>query len=514
MSNIAGGSPEFDFVPTNEEQNRDTDVLNSLVNYYLNCNKFDLLAQQWVREMILYGNGIIHVEWEGDKPKITVVPLGNFFVDPAATNMDNARYAGHDFFADKRELKKMTVYDPESDSFELRYDPKVLDELGNFDQSTDDFKNDKQAKDMFKGSTYGEEASSKQIRVTRIYDKLEGKIIEIGNGREIIYEEETYLQKSEVIKKGAVDGEGIPIEPDKKSNAIKPFLPYAVLRDYTDPSLFFAKGEVEVILASQSSLDDLENMDMDVLAITAAPMGQVDPQFKDLIPDIVTEPGYVLPIPRAAFQWLDPPVINGDLDSKKVEVSERMRRATAADEVVQGASQQQGRITATEVTSQLNQATQRFSTKVQNLESEGYAQLGSILFKFIQIFVDTKMAVRIAGPDGINFKDYDPWEFTGDYEPHVKLESTIKKHKLEQGMKLNQAYQVMMGNPAFDQKAISQWVVKQIDPEITDKQLGELMAPTPPPMGMPMSPTMAPGAAPPPMSPDQAMPIAPPAPGM
>lgn len=78
-------------------------------------------------------------------------------------------------------------------------------------------------------------------------------------------------------------------------------------------------------------------------------------------------------------------------------IKEEMRRATAADEVIQGVSQDKGRITATEIQAQMNQASRRFSTKLTNLEDEGYAQLGRIIFKMVQIFVDQKIAVRMAG---------------------------------------------------------------------------------------------------------------------
>lgn len=487
--------PRFEYVPTNVEQNADTKVLNELTEYWMDCNNMGIKNQQWVREMILYGTGVLHVSWHDNKPKIENIPLRDFFVDPSATTMENAQYVGHRYLADKDDLRKMEVYDPVQDKMVPRY--KNLDKAGEMPTTKDDSTSgsDKAFKEQFTGSPYGDQAYSKQIEVIRIYDVKNGRMIEIGNRTEFIYNEPTPYQRvgGEVEFEMEVDGQ---LQMGKKKlDDIDPFAPYAVLRGTIDTSLFYGAGQVEVILDRQETLNDWEAMDMDIASIIAMPMYTLDPQYADLAGEIEAIPGAVLPVPRNAISQMDRPSLGVDLESKKYQVQEQMRRATAADEVIQGSSQQKGRVTATEVQSQLNQASQRFSTFLTNLESEGYAQLAKIVFKMAQIFLTQEQAIRIVGPEGVEFKSYNPEEYDGEYDVNVKLETTLQKEELEHGQKMNQLYQMMVNNPVFDQVAINRYIIKQENPEISDEELNSLFAQpqmpagAPPMAGMPMDGT-------------------------
>ena len=486
VANIAGGNPSVDYLPTNEEQRRDVEVLNGIFDYVMECNNMAIKQQQWVRESILYGTGVLHVSWDGKKPVIDNIAIRDFFVDPAARNVKEASYMGHRYLIDKDKLKKAKIFDPEKNKYVPRY--SNLDKIGERSDHEGEAGTDKEYKELFSGSTYANMADQKQVEVIRIYDVKNARLIEIANRQAIIFNEPTPYQKpeTEVEVDVEIPSQDPSMPPQmtketKKIPAIEPFAPYAVLRNVVDPSLFYGSGDVEIIVDLQERLNDWEAIDMDVAAITAMPMFWVDPQFRDIAAEIEVAPGAVYPIPRNAIGQIDRPVLGVDIMAKKQEIMQQMRSATAADEAVQGVSSAKNRVTATEVQSQLNQATQRFSTKVTNFESEGYAQLASIIYKMYQLFVSTEQVVRIVGPQGVAFKDYDPYEFNGDYEPHVKLETTVNQMKLEEGQKMNQLYQIMAMNPAYDQKAISQWMVKKIDPNISDKELQGLMAPEVPP---------------------------------
>jgi hypothetical protein len=211
-------------------------------------------------------------------------------------------------------------------------------------------------------------------------------------------------------------------------------------------------------------------MDLDNASYANNIMWQIDPQYQDLMPDITAAPGLVVPIPQGALKPIERPSMTQDLDATKAEIVQQMRRATAADEVIQGVSQDQGRVTATEVSTQLAQSHMRFSTKINNLESEGFAQLADILLKSCQIFIGQEQAVRILGEEGVRWKDFDPNEYTGDYEPHVKLETTIKQMKLEEGQKLNQMYQLIISNPNINQKAALRFVFEHLGADEEDIQ--------------------------------------------
>lgn len=488
VANIAGGDTEFSFFSTNEEQSRDTEVINNMTGFYMSGNRMKLKSQEWVRDMLLYGTGILGLSWENGAPVVTNIPLRDFFVDPTSTGLvqtiNPAEYAGHEYLANKKALERMEIYDADEDNWIPRY--KNLDKLGPMPSKHGDGDTkggDKAFKDMFTGSTLGDKASEDQIHVFVLHHLPTGRIYEVGNKKEFIYDKPTWCQREEITRLAWVDDPETnkPIQIEQKLDKIDPFLPYAVLRDYIDTSQFYAEGEMAVIIHDAELLNDLESMDIDNNAYQNTPMYWIDPQYADLAPELETIPGAVYPIPRNAMGALERPQLSGDLDLKKQRIVERMRRATAADEQVQGGSTGNSRTTATEVTTQITQAQRRFSTKIANLEDEGYAQLASLIFKVIQIFVTKKTAVRIVGKNGVVFKDFDPWEYNGEYEARAKLSSTIDREKQEVGMKMNQVFQLFTGDPNFNQVEVKRWMAQFIDPDLTDEKFNSMLAPAVPP---------------------------------
>lgn len=485
VANIAGGAPRFEYIPTNEEQAADTKVLSELMNYYWDCNHMGTKAQSWVRDSILYGTGILHVTWDAKRniPQIDNVPLRDFFIDPTATTLENARFAGFRYLADRETLKKIMVVDPETGEKVRKY--KNLDLLNGADlpgNNADEM--DKSNKEHLLGSTLGTN-DARQIEVVLMYymDEGEEKLVEIANRTTIIREVDTPYQMEERVQDVEVTGpDGMPQTVPKTIEPIAPFLPFAVLRNVIDSSLFYATGDVEVIMDRQETLNDVENLDMDNFHYINNVMWRIDPAYEDMAAEIESTPGIVIPIPRNALEPIEKPTISTDMDNKKQEIKDEMRRATAADEIMQGV-QAGARTTATEISAVTTQAMARFKTKVTNLESEGFAQLGSVLFKMSQIFIDQKTVVRIVGPEGTSFKDFDPFEYSGYYEPHVKLDSTVKQQKEERGMKDNQLFQLIVNNPVVNQQEAIRMIAKHLD--ANDEDINRLLTPPQQPMATP-----------------------------
>lgn len=493
VANIAGGDTNFHFIRTNEEQIDDTEVLNAMTDFHLATNQIGLKKQEWVREMLLYGTGILHVTWRDGKPYIENIPLRDFYVDANASAMTSsgrpiARYSGYQYLTSKTALKAAEVYDAQKNAMVPKY--KNLDYLGLVPAGDQDGLGkfmDKVFKDMFQGSTLGADAMADQVMVILMYDLDSGRLVEIGNGKQFIYYDEIPYHRDEQTKQEQImvpdpnDPTGdtmITKTVTRKLDEIEAFMPFAVLRDYVDTSLFYGEGEMAVLMDRIEMLNDLEAMDTDNIAYQNTPMYTIDPQFADLAPDIETTPGAVYPIPKGAISPMERPQLGQDLDIKKDRVIAQMRSASAADEAVQGVGQGGSRTTATEVTTQMNQAQNRFATKINNLQDEGFAQLGQILFKMYQIFVTEKQAIRIVGPNGIYFKDYDPWDYNGEYQANVELDSTIQRHDMEQGQKQEQLFQQLQEDPngIFDPKEVKRFIVQHIDPKMTDEKFNKMLS--------------------------------------
>lgn len=490
-ANVFGGRPKFNFIPQREEQKQDTEVLNNLVDYFWQCNDMTQKMANWGDDMITYGNGIMMASWEGDIVQYTNVPLSDFFVDPTATHMNKPgtagypKYAGYRFLTSKEELKNRKIVNPDTGEMEFLY--KNLDQIGNKNENDFD-RTDKQDKEHMMGSTLADDdAKNRQVEVIVYYTRK--KKILIANRNTIIYDGENPYHREATTKKVTMDMDGMPMETTVDIPEIKGFLPFAILRNYVDTSLFFAKGDVEVILPRQEALNDVSSQKHDALTYALNPMWQIDPQYKHLAEQLESVPGAVFPIPQGALQAIERQVVGPEADVEMNRIQGEMRRATAADEVIQGASQQQGRITATEVQTQVAQSTQRTGTKATTIENEGLAQLGRITYKIAQIFITTEIAVRVVGPDGISWKDYDPNEYLGDYEPQIQLESTTKALKAEEGQKYAVVHQLAQASPYVDQRELMrEYFEKMLDVSETrlKKLLPEELAMPPMPMGMPM----------------------------
>ena len=447
-ANIAGGKPKFNFLPVREEQNQETAVINELVDFYWDQNNMTEKVQDWVQDMLVYGNGIMMVSWEGDMPHITNIPLRDFFVDPTATHMNRPgtpgypKYAGYRFLTTVEELKNRKIVDPETGDMKLLY--QNLDDINNLNE---DDPTDKTVKEKLLGSTLPDKKG--QVEVIVYYSRK--KKIVVANRETLIYEGENPYKREKKTKTVERMLNGQPMTSKVEFPEIKGFLPFAILRNYVDTSLFYAKGDVEVFLPRQERLNDISSQKTDNLTYVMNNMWQIDPQYKHLAEQIESFPGAVFPLPQGALTAIEKQSIGVDADNEMFRIKEEMRRATAADEVVQGVSQDKGRITATEIQAQMNQASQRFSTKLTNLEDEGYAQLGRIIFKMVQIFVDQPMAVRIMGEKGLQWRDFDPEEYSGEYEPKVQLESTTKAVRAEEGQKYALIHQMFAQSPYVNQ---------------------------------------------------------------
>lgn len=448
-ANIAGGKPKFNFIPIREEQNQETEVINDLVDFYWDQNNMTEKVQDWVQDMLVYGNGIMMVSWEGDMPHMTNIPLRDFFVDPTATHMNRPgtpgypKYAGYRFLTTVEELKNRKIVDPETGDMKVLY--QNLDDIGELNE---DDPTDKTVKEKLLGSTLPDKKG--QVEVIVYYTRKK-KII-IANRETLIYDGENPYKREKKTKSVTRIVDMAPMTTDVEFPEIKGFLPFAILRNYVDTSLFYAKGDVEVILPRQERLNDISSQKTDNLTYVMNNMWQIDPQYKHLAEQIESFPGAVFPLPQGALTAIEKQSIGADADNEMFRIKEEMRRATAADEVIQGVSQDKGRVTATEIQAQMNQASQRFSTKLTNLEDEGYAQLGRIIFKMVQIFVDQTMAVKVVGADdGMKWRDFDPEEYSGQYEPKVQLESTTKAVRAEEGQKYALIHQMFAQSPYVNQ---------------------------------------------------------------
>jgi hypothetical protein len=488
-ANIIGGEQSFQYYPTRDDQKADTKALNALVEHYWYTNNFPQESLKWVQDDVVLGVGILWQFWDEVRGVVPhYVPLKDNFIDPTASNYETCRYAGFRYLTTIEELQSEMIFDAEKGKNVQKY--KNLNKIKDT-QRKDKDELDKETKDNLMGSTLDGESKKEQVEVLYYVDKE--KLVRVVN-REVIIEESDTPFKREASTIQSFDNLGRPVPVEIPE--IPAFLPFAPARNYIDGSLFYSRGDVEVILPSQELLNDTSSQKTDNLTYIINKVMLVDPAYADEGDKLDMVPGAKFYIPPGAVEWMQQQPIGSDIDNEMNRITDAMRRATAADEIIQGAGQQKGRITATEIRAQLAQAGTRFSIKLKNLEREGMKILADNMFKLIQIHVDKEMAVRTIGPEGAEFLNYNPGEYMGDYEPRVMLDTTANAVAEEEKQNAMMFFQMSSQLPFVDQVQLFKQTAEKMF-RMDKKDLDTLiMQPMMPPMGPSMNPN-APMALPP-----------------
>lgn len=488
-ANIIGGEQRFEYYPTRDDQKKDTKALNALVEHYWYTNNFPVESLKWIQDDIVLGTGFLWTFWDNKRGVVPLyVPLRDNFIDPTAQNYESARFAGFRYLTTIEQLEGQKTFDPETGQMVPRF--KNLDQVKETVRKDMD-ETDKEQKDKLLGSILGEESKKNQVEVIYFIDKE--KLIQVANRQVIIEETETPFKRDAKMV-NSFDDMGNPVSFEMPE--IKPFLPFAPARNYIDGSLFYGRGDVEVILPSQELLNDTSSQKTDNLTYIINKVMLVDPAYADEADNLDIIPGAKFMIPPGAVDWLTMQPIGADADIEMNRIVDNMRRATAADEIIQGTLKRGSRTTATEVRAQLAQAGTRFSIKLKNLEREGMKILADNFFKLIQIHITQEMAVRTIGPRGAEFLNYNPGEYLGDYEPRVMLDTTAASVAEEEKQNAMMFFQMASQLDFVDKMELFRTTAEKmfdLAPQELDLLIQQAQTPTSPEMmGMPSMPEAMP----------------------
>jgi hypothetical protein len=468
-SALFGTKPRFMYTPPAQKQDQNTEILNELLNYYWDKDKWSIKIINWGRDFLRLGTSIVYAYWDIDMPRLLNVPIRDFFIDPTCNNLENAAYMGRRYLTTLEELKSFEVVDLEkSTTDEVVMKPKYnnLDEVSEGKNGSGD-NTDKEEKDMWYGSTVSD--TDDQVEILEYWTK--DRVITVANRSTVIEDTENYF-KSKARKNGNRFPKGL--------------YPFCSLRDYTDASLFYAKGEVDFIADQQELLNDLTNQNIDSITFSLNQMYTLDPRYAHLQEEIENIPGAVYPIEAGALQPIQQRPVPQDAFLERTNIKNEMRETTAANEVIKGTSQQGGgRQTATEIQAQIAGAANRMHLKITQIEDEGFHQLGTIIFAMIQLFITAPQLVRVIGKNGVQWQTFVPEEFIGDYDVDVQLESSINNQKDKLAAQAKEMYAAFLHDPEVNQTELKKLVLQRgfdLDPD----EVQQLMATTQVPLnGMP-----------------------------
>lgn len=476
-SALFGAKPKYNYLPPQDREDQNTEILNGLLDYYWDKDQWSLKNINTGRCMLKLGTAIDYYYWDGDHPVKLNIPIRDFFIDPDASSLENARFMGRRYLTTKATLESFEVVD-----FEASTDDEVVmkKKYTNLDK-LDDYKSadntDKEEKDMWYGST-ASDPSEDQVEVIEYW--TEDKVVSIANRCTAIEDTDNYY-KSKAKANGTKFPRGI--------------MPFNDCRDYVDESLFYAKGEIDIIGDQQEDLNDLTNQYKDAITFALNPMFTLDPKYAHLLSEIESLPGAGYPVEKDALNWSIPPAIPRDAVIERQNIKNEIRETTASNEIVKGAPTTGGKSTATEINAQVAGAGQRINLKVTQLENGYFHREARIVFEMVKLYVTEPMMVRILGKDGARWEQFDPKEFQGDYEPRVQLDITVENKKQQKAADAANLLKAFLGNPVVNQQELAKTVLQrafdldpdevellmQVEPQVSPEMMGAELPPEAPP---------------------------------
>lgn len=446
----SGDKPLVQYIPTRPDQSAETEVLNGLFSFYWDLDNWTNKTVQHARDLFKLGTSVMYLYWDIDHPCLRVIPLRDFFCDPTATILtyQDASYMGYRFLANKSELKKEMVIDPEKQELVPKY--RNLDKLSNYmpgDQT------DKQEKDTLMGSTLDKEAQKDQIEVICYWTKDE--VIYVGNRSEVIYQAKNYYKERQEFL-GWENPTGM--------------YPFVIDANYPDESLLYGKSVLDPIAKPQELLNDLTNQNVDAVSWALDPVMELDPQYASYIDKIKNVTGAVYPFKPGSLSAVQKPVIPSNAFNERTNIKNEIRETTAVDEIIKGVSAP-SRTTATEVKAQIASSGRRFDLIISQMENGGYYQLAKLVYQMVQMYVTVPTMYRVIGKNGADWKTFDPEEFYGDYEPRIKLKATLEQEKNQKMRNLKELYTALLGNPLVNQSGMTRLVIQKafdLEPDEVD----------------------------------------------
>lgn len=457
VSALFGSRPKFDYDAPSDKSGQKTDILNGLLDHYWDQDQWSLKIINTGRSMIKLGTAVDYFLWDRDHPVLINVPIRDFFIDPTATTIENARYVGRRYLTTREELESFEIVDldgkPDADgNYPMKKKYKNVPQVKGNAKSSEN--TDQQEKNLWYGSTI-DEPEKNQVEVIE-YWTLD-RVISVANRKTVIEDTENYYKA-----KSAANGDEFP----------EGILPFADARDYVDESLFYAKGEIDIIADQQELLNDITNQYVDSITFNLNPMFEVDKADADKVNEVESLPGAVYSFPVRPITQGNTPA---DAFNERMNIKTEIRETTASNEVVRGGSNDTAS-TATEINAQIAGAGQRMSLKVTQLENGYFHKVAKIVFRMVQLYVTEPMMIKIVGKDGAKWEEFDPSEFKGDYQPRVQLDVRLQAEQRNEANTAKELLAALLGDQDINQHELKKLVLRrgfQLDPDEVDLLMAE-----------------------------------------
>jgi hypothetical protein len=411
---LATSKPPVDLVGREIKDHQNAEATKALITYQYENLDFPIFLNDYVKPALLYGTSIAKVYWKHDPrsydgPMLEVVDIFDFFIDPEARSIDDARFVIHRKMISMEELKerqKLGIY-------------KNVDRIKH-GEGTDQNRNP---------------ALDRDEVTARIEDIRDVELLEYWENDRVVV-----VANRDVILRDSAN----PFSHGKK--------PFVDINFITVPHEFYGIGIIEPLEGLQNELNTKRNQRLDNVNLIINRMWMMQSGAIDDIRQLRSRPGGV--IVTNDINGLKPLPVD-DVTTSSYNEEERVVRdihnTSGINEFVRGNQVMGGNITATEVKIKSEQATTRLDYNLKMMSEKGIRKITQMVIQLNQQFIDMPKVIRIVGAEGVEYRKISLYEISGNFDVKVNPDPAGigEEERLEKATTALQLLQNVKGaNPA------------------------------------------------------------------
>lgn len=438
VSNFLNTSkPIVQVIGREESDMKNARAAEQLLLYQFERMNLPMKLVTFYKQALLYGTSIGKVYWDyklkndgtviNDGPAFDVINLFDFYVDPEACGIDDARFCIHRSFLSMEELRD-------------REDQGIYE---NVDQL-------KSCGECFGIAGNGNEKPDGNN------DALKERDIEILE----------YWEDDRVV---TVAGRSVILRdtPNPFSHGKKPFVQLIFV---PVPFEFYGIGVVEPIEGLQLELNTKRNQRLDNVSLVINRMWLLQRGALDDLRQLHSRPGGVIVVNDInGLQPLPSPDVTSSSYQEEDNIKNDMQNTSGVSDYIRG-SQTTYRHTATEVKIKSDQSNTRFEFNFKLMAEMGLKRIAGMVIQLDQQFMDQERTVRLIGKNGVEFVKISPDEISGNFDliPDVDPMQIDESDKKQQMLTL---YSNLAKNPVVDQRVLSRKLLESFDFQNVDEIL-------------------------------------------
>lgn len=450
VTRMLSKDPVVSYKPREVSDNVQSSIHSDMFSYWYDKDEVYPKMVEWVKSSLIYGTGIVKIDWytsptrfvksyvydengeaiidengkyviketptiDYDDPRLQNVNIYDFFVDPMATSIDDAKWVIHQYWVDIEELEQENK---KAEQFgKVVYSKSGLKKLKASKISETEFEQERR-----RASGYNDNKGDNTVDRVKIWEMWEdNKCVVIADESIVLREEENYYWHGK-----------------------KPFIRIVDSINIKD---FYGKGEIEPIEKIIHAINTVQNQRITNVNRILSPMwkakGTVDDEELQF-----TDNGIIHVNDINDADFVPMPNVTQTAIQEQNTLMEVAQRALGVTDYVQGL-QTPGQ-TAKEVEIKTSQANSRFAHKVKLFESMGLRKLGEFVYQLYQQFVTTSKVVRVVGQSGEKFVRVTADQLSGEYDVTPEAESTLEEDKAQDFTRFINLFQLMQ--PFFSQE--------------------------------------------------------------